>query len=691
MINSEASLRMRNKGKVFIRIGLGLMILLGLYIASLQLLDARHMRNIFMVTQDRRLQTPRGTIYDRNGNPLAMSIETESFYVDPVMLRTGDPDHDVPARTPEEAAALLSKVMNVPEEELVKIFSRKDTSFEWIRRNMDLEDAKKIEAVLEKNNIQAIRKLPESKRYYPNGALLAQVLGGVSEMTPDEEEAYREENGKDPVAGLDGLEYVLDSRIKQTTEDLEVIAVDKDGRAILNGVWTKFLPDKAGSVTLTIDTTVQFIAERALDKAMVETKAAHASVIVMDPQTGEILAMANRPNYDPSDLSKASPEAIRNTAVTSLYEPGSTFKPIIASAALASNSWSLDRVYDDKGSIVVSGHTMRNWNGEGYGPVKLLDILKYSINTGMARIGLATGAQTLTDYVKAYGFGRQTGIEIPGEGEGILFKDPKTMVDSDVATMSIGQSIAVTPLQMVQAFGAIANGGKMMKPHIIKSFNNPDGSVAEVAKDVEQGQPIPKNIAEQISNILEKEVSEGGGQKAHIEGYHFGGKTGTAEKINPNGGGYLAGRYIASFIGFGPIEEPKFVVLVVIDDPEGTFYGGQIAAPVFKDIMSQLVRYYHISPTVTVVHPEDADTAKEKALAAQAEAEKARMRSVVKTTSGAVVVPDFTGWTYGEVRNWLGEAGLAFKPVGTGNAIGQSVAPGEAVPMDSAVEVHFTR
>ena len=360
-----------------------------------------------------------------------------------------------------------------------------------------------------------------------------------------------------------------------------------------------------------------------------------------------------------------------------MYEPGSTFKPIIASAALASGKWKLDQVYNDKGSFAANGHVMQNWNGEGYGPVRLIDILKFSINTGMAEIGTTTGADILSKYVRNYGFGSKTGIELPGEGDGILY-NPDDMSKLDVATMSIGQGIAVTPLQMVRAFGALSNGGAMMKPHIIKSYSNSQGDVTSTTETSVVGQPVPAETAKTIVDILEKEVSEGGGTKAMVEGYHFGGKTGTAQKLDTKHGGYLDGQYIASFIGFGPVEDPKFVVLVVIDDPQkGSYYGSQIVAPVFKNIVSQLVRYYQMSPSV-----------KDGATVAAVPA--AKLPAVKPNGDGSVVLPDFRGYTFGEVRDWLHTAGLYFKPDGTGKAISQEQLPGTVVSPGTPIVVQFS-
>lgn len=606
-------------------------------------------KNLNQIESNRKLQSPRGAIYDRDGHPLAVSAITKSLYADPKMIN----------QDPEEIAHLLAPYTRIKEDKIVEAL-QEDTGFVWLDRMMDNDKSTAVKEVIKENKIVGLDFVEESRRFYPNGKLLSQVLGFVG--TDDK--------------GLDGLEMVLDSDIRGDVTK-EIVATDVQGHPIFNSVMSKFIPDKEKSVSLTIDSTIQFIAERALDKAVQENHPTGASIIIMDPKTGEILAMANRPSYDPNNYGKATEEDFKNRAVTNLYEPGSTFKPIIASAALASGKWTTTQVFHDTGAVVASGHAIQNWNDEGYGDVRLLEILKYSINTGMAHIGLTTGPDILTQYVKAFGFGSPTGIELPGEGDGILF-DPANMADIDTATMSIGQGIAVTPLQMVRAFGALANNGKMMKPHIIKSINNPDGSVYKETEITEVGQPIPPEVDKEIVNILEKEVSEGGGNKAMVDGYHFAGKTGTAEKLDTENGGYLKGRYIGSFIGFGPVDDAKFVALIVIDDPSGTYYGGQIAAPVFKDIMSQLVRYYQISPSVTTAYTGQ-------------KTERPAIPAVTHDSSGQVVIPNFAGWTMGEVRNWLNDAKLVFKPDGTGYAVSQDDAIGSTVPEGTAITVHFAR
>lgn len=630
-------------------LGLGLIILTG-RLFYLQVWDHAIYaeKNTKLIEKKRKLQSPRGTIFDRHGRELAVSAVTKSLYADPKMLK----------KSPEEVAELIAPYVKMEKANIIKAL-QEDTAFIWLERMMDRDKSTELTKVIKEQNLEGLAFVEESRRFYPNGNLAAQVLGFV---------------GIDN-QGLDGLEMVYDDTIK-SAEEREVIDTDSRGNPIYSSVLRKFRAEKEKSITLTIDATIQFIAERALDKAMTDTKAAGASIIIMDPKTGEILAMANRPTYDPNRFGDGTIQEFKNRSVINMYEPGSTFKPIIAASAVDAGKWALDSVYHDTGSFVASGETIKNWDDESNGDVRLLDILKYSINTGMAHIGLQMGPDIMTKYIKAFGFGEVTDIELPGESTGILF-DPKEMKPIDTASTSIGQGIAVTPLQMVQAFGAIANDGKMMRPHIIRSINNPDGTVESVTAKYERGQPIKPETAHQIVDILEKEISEGGGNRAMVEGYKFGGKTGTAQKLNIDHGGYLEGRYIASFVGFGPVEDAKFVALIVIDDPEGVYYGGQIAAPVFKDIMSQLVRYYQISPSV------------KKSFKSESSVRKPL--PPVREEDGKIILPDFTGRTFGEVRDWLVEAGLNFKPNGTGFAVYQEIPSGRAVSKGEDVVVSFQR
>jgi cell division protein FtsI (penicillin-binding protein 3)/stage V sporulation protein D (sporulation-specific penicillin-binding protein) len=603
--------------------------------------------------EDRKLQSPRGTILDRNGKVLAISEIAKSLYADPTMLN----------RSPEEMAQILAPYVDLKPAEIQERLER-DTAFVWLQRTMDHEKYEALQERIHQEDIKGLAFIDESCRSYPNGNLAAQLVGFVGE------------NDK----GLDGIEMVLDKEIRGDVRKFR-LTTDRNNIPIFESTLEQILPDKQRSVRLTIDSTIQYVAERGLDMVVQRSHPTGASVIIMNPKTGEILAMASRPTFDPNHYGKGNSESYKNRAVVNMYEPGSTFKPIVASSAVAAGTWDVNKVYNDVGYINVDDRQIRNWDDSGMGRVTLKEILKFSINTGMANIGLHTGGEILTEYARKYGFGKPTGIELPGEGTGILF-DPATMSRVDVATMSIGQGVAVTPLQMVQAFGALANGGHMMKPHVIKEIDNADGTIYKQTEPEEVGTPIPEDVSHTISAILEEEVSSGGGQNAKIEGYQFCGKTGTAQRLNSQGTGYAEGQYIGSFVGFGPYDDPEYVVLIVVDNPSGTYYGAQVAAPIFQDMMTQIVRIKGIRPTTIT---KSASLAKKKTPAVERE-----LPDVVRNSDG-ILLPNFLGWDNREVNDWLDKAGLGFVPNGTGRAVYQSPGAGKYVDPGTDVDVTFMR
>lgn len=604
---------------------------------------------------DRKLQSPRGMILDRNGKVLAISEMAKSLYADPTMLN----------KSPEEIAALLAPYVRTPQDKVVEKLKR-DTAFVWLDRIMETDKADAVRSIIDSEKLQGLRFIEENHRYYPNNKLAAQLLGFVG----------------DNDCGLDGMELVLDSEIRGDIQSLR-LTTDKNAVPLFDSALEKILPDKKRTVRLTIDETLQFAAEQQLDAIMTANHPTGAAIIIMDPRTGEILAMGSRPTFNPNEYGKGNAEQYKNRAVNNLYEPGSTFKPIVAASALDSGKWKLNQTYLDQGYVDIADRTIYNWDKEGRGNVTLRDILMYSINTGMAHIGVTTGAETLTEYARRFGFGRPTGIELPGEGDGILF-DVEQMSRIDEAIMGIGQGIAVTPLQMVQAFGAIANKGHMMKPFLIQEIDNADGSVYKKTEPQEVGQPVSEETAAAISRILADEVSSGGGQNAHVEGYRFAGKTGTAQRLNAFGTGYAEGQYIASFVGFGPLEDPQYVVLIVIDNPSGMYYGAQIAAPVFKSLMTDIVRMKGLEPAHQAAENKD-NHAEEKI------PEPAYTIPPVQHTDSGVLLPSFAGWNSREVNDWLMKAQLGFVPKGTGRAVSQYPEPGSYVPEGTDVTVQFLR
>ena len=605
-------------------------------------------------TNQRVLQSPRGTIYDRNGKILAISEEAQSLYADPTMI----------TKSPQEIAHILAPYLKIKEPE-IEARLQEDTSFVWREEMMDHDKAAEVKKVIKEKKLTGIEFRKGIHRLYPNGALASQLLGFVNK----EDE------------GMEGLELVLDKKIRGS-QQMQRLRTDPNKIPIFNSVLERVLPDKERAVQLTIDSTIQYIAEKSLDGVMNRNHPEGAAIIVMDPKTGEILAMASRPNFDPNEYYKGNADKYKNRAVVNTYEPGSTFKPIMAAAAVDSGKWDIHRIYHDVGHIQVADRTFYNWDKRGMGNVTLTEILKFSINTGMVELGLTTGGETLTDYAERFGFGKATGIGLPGEQDGILF-DPKTMSPVDVAAMSFGQSIAVTPLQMVQAFSALANKGHMMKPFLVKEIDNPDGSIYEKNDPKEVGQPIKEETAQTISKILSEEINSGGGQSAKVDGYTFCGKTGTAQRINHGRAGYAEGQYIASFMGFGPLEDPQYVVLIVVDNPSGVFYGAQVAAPVFKEMMTEIVHYKGIRPSQPIE--------RQLAQLPKEGPEKQRVIPEVQHTSEGIWIPSFMGWDTREVNDWLEKANLGFVPNGTGRAVHQNPPAGAYAAPGSNVKVTFMR
>lgn len=517
------------------------------------------------------LHVPRGTIYDAEMKELAISTMVSSLYI--------DPNH---VEDPEQTARDVAPLIGLTEKDILDDIAQ-GGGFVWVKRQMEPEETKALKNLMKEKPeyVACLGFIQESKRYYPNDMLAANVIGFVG--TDDK--------------GLDGIEQQFDGMIKGE-EQTSSIFTDALARPIMDSVFLKNSPVDANckNIQLTINAQYQFIIEKALDKAMMDHGAESVTAIVMNPKNGDILAMASRPAYDPNNFHKYDPNVWKNRAVSDIYEPGSTFKSIIAAAGFQEKLVSPTDIFVDPGTIEVSGRTIQNWSGDSFGTVTFLDVVKNSINTGFAQLGLELGGERLMNYARKFGFGERTGIELPGEESGILF-NPKDMVASDVATSSIGQSIAVTPLQMITAMSAIANDGVLLKPHIVKAIYNADGTVYQQMEREEVRRCIDSDVDKILKSVLEQVVSTGGGSKASIEGYHIAGKTGTAQKIDMVNGGYLPGHYIASFCGFGPVEDPQFTVLVIINDPAGgEYYGGQVAAPIAHDIFLQLFRYANVKP-----------------------------------------------------------------------------------------------
>lgn len=613
-------------------------------------------------------KSPRGSIVDRDGEELAVSIISKSLYVDPASMDDVAeywPKNTPPNRDPRRLAAdKLAPLLGLKAEELYQTFNEKNRRFAWVKRTLEPEIAQKVAALLKEEKFNGFHFQEESKRYYTKNKLAAQVLGFVG--TDDK--------------GLEGIEASMDKVIKGK-ESKRVNFFDAKDNRMGQSSFNEVESPKMNTIQLTIDAKMQFILERSLDDAIKRTKAASAAAILMDPNTGEILGMASRPTFDPNVFYKGHEEEFINRAVSIVYEPGSVFKPIIGCAGLMEKLITPKTPFNDLGSIDVGGRRIRNWDGKGMGNVTFTDIIKFSLNTGMAKLGLDLGGKRETDYAKKFGFGSPTGSDVPGEEAGILY-NPKDMVPSDVATMAIGQGIAVTPLQMLRAICTIANGGHLLKPYIVKKVISPSGEILQEGKRQEVRQVITPEVAAEMRGMMEKVVSEGGGKTAQIKGYKIAGKTGTAEKL-AKGGGYAAGLYIASFVGFVPSDNPKYAMLIMLDSPQGAFYGSQVSAPIFRDTLQQILVAKGIQPSDFTGLPSV------ESLLLPKQKEEGKLPQLDLLEGGKSKLPNLAGYNMRQVATILQSGKLSLIPHGSGISWQQKPLPGTILRENETVEVWF--
>jgi cell division protein FtsI (penicillin-binding protein 3) len=638
----------------------------------------RQQQRTFEITPER------GAIYDRNGRPLAMSIPVDSAFA-------------VPSEIADEnlAARLLSGVVNKPQEE-IEARLESSRSFAWIARKLPPEKADAIS----KLNLKGIYLQKENQRFYPKRDLAAHVLGFVD---LDEK-------------GLMGIERELDSQIRGKSERIVVMA-DARQRWFDGGQAQR---ERGTSVVLTLDEKIQYTAERELAAAIAKTHSAAGTIIVMNPNTGEILALANWPKFNPNKASDAPSETWMNRAVSAIYEPGSTFKLITLAAAFDQGITRPDEVFDcENGQVYISGHRIRDH--KPFGLLTVSDILAKSSDVGAIKIALRLGAPKFYDYIRAFGFGTTTGVELPYESRGRVarLEDWKPI---SVGSISMGQEIGVTPLQLITAVSAIANGGLLHKPQIVAELRRgekvlpPEEPVApEEAKHV-----IRPETAATLRQLMEGVVLHGTGPAAHLDGWTSAGKTGSAQKIDPATGRYSPTQLIASFTGFAPINNPAVTILVSLDSPVGLHEGGEVAAPVFKRIAEQVLAYLDV-PRDVPLNPKLIQTAYLKRASedlsaledfssvdfsgqpdpppAASETIKRNghghmdgnkaVLTVAVDQGGDIEVPDFSGKTMRDVADIALRLGLEPVLVGSNLATEQSPAAGAKVRRGAKITVQF--
>ena len=654
-------------------------------------------------TQNRMRDVPveskRGIIYDRNGHELAISISADSVYVIPAEVKRSQKE--------QETAQKLSQVLGLDQENTLKKITA-NSSFEWIKRQISPEQAQQIRDM----KLAGVDLTEESRRFYPKGTLASHVLG-IS--------------GTDNT-GLEGIDNYYNDLVGGAKGRI-IIEYDAAGREIPEATHKYIAPVDGGNLVLTIDETIQYIVERELDKIFAERQAKSAAAIVMDPKTGEILAMTSRPTFDPNNYGASPASNRRNFAINDSYEPGSTMKITTSAMALEENLVNRDTQFYCPGYVKVGKETIGCPNGKAHGSQTFAQIVENSCNVGFIKVGLELGMDNYFKYLHAFGFGQPTGIDLPGEAQGILVNQANAK-QIDLGTMAMGQANAVTAIQLTNAVAAVANGGKLMKPHLLKQVLDSEGNVVKTLEPEEVRQVISESTAKELCAILEGEVTNGTGRNAYIEGYHVGGKTGTAQKIAP-GGGYLANEYVVSFIGLAPSDDPRLVVMVVVDAPQGyPYYGGWVAAPAAREIISDSLRYLGvplrtadgkiaaqqdeqvITPNVVNLPLAEAKSLiAGRGLAAKVVGEgnivwQQTPRAGSKLTrgseviismspydkngaSGEITVPDLSGKSMKEVARILSDLGLHLVAEGHGLSRDQSPAAGKVVTSGSTIKVKF--
>jgi cell division protein FtsI (penicillin-binding protein 3) len=623
----------------------------------------------------------RGVIHDRNMHPLAMSVPVKSAFA-------------VPAEIADEplAAHLLSGVVNVPENVLEARF-QSSRSFAWVSRKLPPEKVEAVAAL----NLKGIYFQEENQRFYPKRDLAAHVLGFVD---PDEK-------------GLGGIESELDGQIRGKSEKIIVMADARqrwfDGREAQR--------ERGANVVLTLDEKIQYIAQRELSAAIEKTQALAGSVIVMNPNTGEILALANWPRFNPNAASTAPAESRMNRSVSAVYEPGSTFKLIALAAAFDQNVTRPEDIFDcEHGAVYIAGHRIRDH--KPFGMLNVADILAQSSDVGAIKIALLLGAPKFYDYIRAFGFGALTGVDMPGESRGLLHRLENWSAIS-IGSISMGQEIGVTPIQLVTAVSAIANGGMLYRPHVVAELRRgnqvlpAEGPLAPV----EPRRVIRPETAATLRRLMEGVVLNGTGKLARLDGWTAAGKTGSAQKIDPATGRYSPTQLIASFTGFAPISNPAVTILVSLDSPVGLHEGGMVAAPVFKRIAEQVLPYLDVprdvplnpkliqaaykrqdvadgasledfTPTDFSGQPDELPGESIQATPAHAK-EHAPEAMMAVEEGGDITVPDFSGKTMREVTEMSLRLGLDPVLVGSNLATEQTPAAGTNARRGAKVSVQF--
>ncbi len=596
--------------------------------------------------------TPRrGRILDRHGDPLAVSVDVPSVRADPSRIQ--DLQRTVHA---------LAKVLHLDPGALRDRLEH-GRYFAWVKRRVSPEEAQAVKAL----KLPGIGLTRESQRFYPHRELAAQLLG------------FAGIDGH----GLAGLELELDHALRGTPRSASVLRDAHGNRLLSAGIPDPEALD-GGQVTLTLDRTLQYLTEKALGEAYRKAKAKDAMAVVLDPRTGAILAAATRPTFNPNDPGDSDDQERRDRIVTDIYEPGSVFKVFSLSAAMQLGLVTPDTVFDcDEGSTVIGGRVIHD--SHEHGKLTVTRILKVSSNIGASKVAALTGKQRLVDFYHRFGFGERTGVKLPGEQPGIV-RPASSLSDVGLATISFGQGVSATPLQVATALAAVANGGTLMRPYLVSQVRDDDGKVVSKRGPEAVRQVISRHTAREMTQMMETVVEPGGtAPLAAVPGYVVAGKTGTSQKVDPVTHGYSLEKRVGSFGGFLPADDPRLVILVVIDEPSGVKYGGIVAAPAFREIAENAMRYLGIPPSRPV---DDASAPVARAAPPPDDgSDVALPPDLTPPPAGKTLVPDLSGLDLRRAVGLLASRHLEARVDGSGlvakqtPAAGAIVSPGQSVAL----------
>ena len=648
-----------------------------------QVEDGPEWRDMAEKQRQRRLhiEPKRGTVYDRNGASLAVSIEVPSVSADAVeLLRNVDGDAAQEAAL-RDAAARIGKALSLDAADVYgKISTRR--RFVWIKRRISSDEAEAVRDLgdpkRQPHPVHGLTIEGEGHRYYPGRELAGPLLGFVA---PDGQ-------------GKDGLEFALDEDLRGKVEEVHGLR-DRSGRLIFEGGEDgKAL--QGNDVVLTLDEGIQHVAEREIDAAMHTYETKGGSLVVVDPFSGEILALASVPGYNPNDYTDSEADGRRDRTVTDRFEPGSVMKPFLMAGALAAGTLKpTDSINCEHGAYQIGGMTIHDTHlNDMLTPTQ---VLAKSSNIGALKIGLQLGEPALYANYRRFGFGEPTGITLPGEASGVLRPKGRAWFDAETASASFGQGISVTTLQLAMAMSAIANGGRLLEPILVKKVTDGRGETVRESSVHVRREAIPPGTARTVAEMLTAVTEEGGtAVEAAIPGYRVAGKTSTAQKVDPATGKYSTEKYTAVFVGFVPVEHPRLVVAVVLDEPMIGHYGGDLAGPVFRRVAESSLRYLGVTPSAGAAKiasvkrdgdPADATLAMMKS--PQPAPAPAASAAQGPLPPGGIRVPDATGLPAHDAVVALSKAGFVPQIEGWGRAVRQTPAAGTAAPRGSAVRVVF--